>query len=259
MFTPLLCKYDGTQNIKGWYASVKIDGVRALYYAKERVCLTRAGNIINLPKDHEIHRLGLNLDFEIWAPDLPFRTIAGSVRKQNPDQSFWDKTQFKVIDCFNPELIEMPFMERLDYIRPAIGLAESISIIPQLMMYTSLAYELYHQLTLAAGHEGTVVRHPDCAWIPGYRNPLWLKRVDRESVEVIVVNAISGKGKYENKLGSLLCRHEGIMFEVGSGFTDEERDLPFGEWPGKIITVEYKILNDSGAPREPTFKGVFNE
>lgn len=48
-------------------------------------------------------------------------------------------------------------------------------------------------------------------------------------------------------------------FKIGSGFTDAERAKSSAFWVGKTVTVSFKAINKTGAPREPTYKGIRDE
>ncbi|MFV0425449.1 MAG: ATP-dependent DNA ligase [Beutenbergiaceae bacterium] len=78
------------------------------------------------------------------------------------------------------------------------------------------------------GLEGVIAKRIDSRYRPGHRSQDWLKLVHTRTQEVVVVGWRSGKGRYQDAVGSLLLAlpgHHGLRYigRVGSGFTDRER------------------------------------
>jgi hypothetical protein len=64
-----------------------------------------------------------------------------------------------------------------------------------------------------------------------------------------------GKGKHKGRLGALVVEMpDGTRFNVGTGFSDEERRNP----PpiGSVITYRYQELSNGGVPRFPSYVGL---
>jgi hypothetical protein len=69
-----------------------------------------------------------------------------------------------------------------------------------------------------------------------------------------------GSGKYSGKLGALECSNSdgSIYVSVGSGFSDEERDIT--DWHGKIVSVKYnEIIKSKGDKPDSLFLPIFVE
>ena len=64
---------------------------------------------------------------------------------------------------------------------------------------------------LLNSHEGIVLKHPKSVYIPDARVDSWIKikpeylRTFAEDLDLLVVGAMYGRGKYKNKFGSILC------------------------------------------------------
>ena len=62
-----------------------------------------------------------------------------------------------------------------------------------------------------------------------------------------------------NTLGSLQVDWKGVVFNIGSGFTDEQRKEIWDnkeKYLGKLVTFKYQEIHSAtGVPRFPTFKG----
>jgi len=82
--------------------------------------------------------------------------------------------------------------------------------------------------------------------------------------EAEVVGAVVGNGKYASSLGALECRTKnGKLFEIGSGFSDEQRRQYWKDYNAKRLpkklTFKYFELTEDGKPRFPIFKGFRHE
>ncbi|WP_054702014.1 hypothetical protein [Desulfosarcina cetonica] len=64
-----------------------------------------------------------------------------------------------------------------------------------------------------------------------------------------------GKGRFAGMLGSLTLRLEsGVVFNLGSGFTLDERRHP--PLPGAVVTFKYQGFTQKGIPRFASFLRV---
>lgn len=126
--------------------------------------------------------------------------------------------------------------------------------------------ERYSKDFVEKGYEGAMMRRID--------EPVLLKRSRSLmkvksflDAEALVVGLVEGTGKYDGHLGALVCelppnKDFGVVrFEIGSGFTDEQRKV---FWKGretlpKTLNFKYQELTDAGIPRFPIFKGFRSE
>ena len=67
-----------------------------------------------------------------------------------------------------------------------------------------------------------------------------------------VVEHLAGQGRHRGRMGALLVQlANGLRFNVGTGFTDAQRETPPAV--GSVISVRYQELTDRGVPRFPSF------
>ncbi|WJJ54328.1 hypothetical protein [Vibrio phage JPW] len=103
-------------------------------------------------------------------------------------------------------------------------------------------------LVLAEGHEGLVLREIDG------KGKLY-KVKPNETYDVEVIGMVEGTGKHRGRMGALLTP----MGNVGTGFTDKEREWWWSQYPSfestprKIIEVECWELTKSGQFRHPRY------
>jgi DNA ligase-1 len=75
-----------------------------------------------------------------------------------------------------------------------------------------------------------------------------MKLKKHDDAEAVVIAHIEGKGKYQGILGAIQVKtDEGIIFKIGSGFTDKERHQPPAI--GSLITFKYNGKTQAGIPR----------
>lgn len=106
---------------------------------------------------------------------------------------------------------------------------------------------LYDKLLLE-GYEGVMVKQLDAPY-KGKRTNGWLKYKPFVSIDCVIVDTLPGRvnTRLENTLGKFTVEHEGVQFNVGSGFSDEDRDAFWAirdELPGRY--VEVKVNKDFG-------------
>jgi len=113
---------------------------------------------------------------------------------------------------------------------------------------------------LSEGQEGTILKSKDGIW-EDKRSKTQIKFKGELECELKVVDWEEGTGKNVGRLGALVCESSDgvIRVNVGSGYSDEQRDEYTKKVIGKIITVKYnaRIKDRSGV--ESLFLPVFIE
>ena len=106
------------------------------------------------------------------------------------------------------------------------------------------------------GYEGAMVL-PDIPYYKGKKSNKLLKFKTMQSMDCRVGGMYEGTGKYVGTMGGLnLIQEDGKHCDVGSGFTDEERDYI---WQNKekivdrIAEIKYQELTPDGIMRFPIF------
>ena len=252
------------QNISGWLASEKLDGVRA-YWDGENL-LSRQGKKLNAPLSFTKNFPKFSLDGELYAKELKFEEIQASVMDKLPDEKAWSRLKFHVFDV--PE-VSGGLLDRLEVLAKFLKNEpnENLIIIKQVKMHDNAQFLNFTESIIAKGGEGAVVREPNAPYErKRSKNALKFKKFKDAECEVIAVN--KGSGKYANFAGSLTCKalggkddkekagepKEGTIFKIGSGLSDEQRTNP--PKIGSIITYKFQNLTSNGKPRFPIFLRV---
>ena len=254
------------QNVSGWLASEKLDGVRA--YWDGEILLSRQGKKLNAPLSFTKNFPKFALDGELYAKELKFEEIQASVMDKLPDEKAWSRLKFHVFDV--PEasgglLERLSELEKFILQNPQAG--QNLKIIKQVKVKDNAEFEAFAEAVIAKSGEGAVVREPNAPYErKRSKNALKFKKFKDAECEVVSIN--KGSGKYANLAGSLTCKalggkddkekacepKEGTIFKIGSGLSDEQRTNP--PKIGSIITYKFQNLSSYGKTRFPIFLRV---
>lgn len=112
------------------------------------------------------------------------------------------------------------------------------------------------------GKEGLMLNISDAKYVCKRTNSI-LKIKTMKSFDEEILDVFEGEGKYENMLGGIVVRYKDNTVRVGSGFSDDEREL-FWSSPellvGKYAEVQYfresKNAEGGVSVSFPVFKGI---
>lgn len=240
-------------DIKGWWLSEKLDGVRGCWTGTEMV--SRSGKKIHVPKWFTRNFPPFPLDGELWTARKSFSQII-SIVKTNGNEKRWENVRYYVFDV---PIQNVPFEKRIDKAKDWYNNHHSIygKVLEQ-KICTGKQHLIEELKTIeAAGGEGVMLRRPGSYYSTGRSSDI-LKVKTFHDAEGIVVKHLKGKGRNSERMGSIQVElPDGKRFLIGSGFTDAERENP----PpiGSIITFKYQEINKSGIPRFATFLRVRQE
>jgi len=277
-----------------WWMSEKFDGYRALFLYEiidgtlQGVFYSRSGKRFFAPKwflnsmpPPDLLKDNI-IDGELWAGRDNFQ-LMGVVRKKKPIDEEWVDIQFHVYDITT---IEDTFIERLKKLKkivkfsqgkwtimkkrnqlqnPYHNLDSPIQFAEQTKITSLQQMDKYYQQIIENGGEGIMIKHPTELYENG-RSSYMLKYKPSFDNEAIIIDYKFGKGKYENKLGSFICKpllkhdtEHGTYMTIDndkdhiftlSGMDDKIRNNYQKTHPiGTIITFEYSGLTDKGLPR----------
>lgn len=92
----------------------------------------------------------------------------------------------------------------------------------------------------------------------GHTHPWWKVKPVR-TIDCVVYDRLPGIGKHHGRIGSLmigLYDERGRLLpvgKVGTGLSDEQRELPWERWKGSVVEVEYDSIAGRGKLRMPVF------
>ncbi|MFM2397289.1 MAG: hypothetical protein RLZZ144_539 [Pseudomonadota bacterium] len=238
--------------LSDYWVSEKLDGVRAFWDGEK--LLTRGGERINAPTwftaGWPIHAL----DGELWVARGQFSAAVSIVRQQTANDKQWHTIKFMAFDLpshsgtFDQRNVE------LNQIIATIN-QPWLQQVKQFKVGNKIA--LHAELNRVAKHGGEgLMLHRGSSLYQAVRNDDLLKLKLFDDAEASVVAHLAGKGKYAGMLGALeVVTPSGLHFELGSGYSDEERRNP----PpiGSQVTYRYNGFNEkTGVPRFARFMRI---
>jgi len=239
-------KVYSNQNISNWYMSEKLDGIRAFWDGEK--LYTKNGNIINTPKTFTKNFPKFHLDGELWTKRDDFENIQNIVLDKNPS-SKWSEITYNIFEAPN---LEGDFKNRLYKIKLWFSLNhnENINLIPQYICKNKKDLDKFLEKIITKKGEGIIIKNPNLTYI-NKRNENILKVKKFYDMEGLVVDI-----NYNNsKMKSLVLKLEdGTIFNLGNGFSDEERV----NHPkiGDTVTFKYYDFTKNSKPKFASFLRV---
>lgn len=237
-------------DVRGWWMSEKLDGVRA--YWDGATLYSKNGVVLSPPSEFTAGFPPFPLEGELWGGRGTFALTVSSVLQQQA-HSGWLELQYAIFDA--PEVLGS-FRMRLHKAERWVERHHPpyMFLIPQTPVENSAELSRRLDEVVEQGGEGLIVRDPEGIYIPG-RSATILKVKRFEDAEATVVGHVPGSGRNRGRLGALRVRTpEGMEFKIGTGFTDAQRDNP----PplGAEITYKFTGYYKSGIPRFPVYLRV---
>lgn len=213
----------------------------------------------------------------IYDKDVFQKTTSGVMSEQGEPNFV-----FYVFDDFtHPNL---PYSERVDIMRYKVDtLTDHIKFLGQKLVDSKEHIKYLLETEQVVGGEGLILRNPDGEYKFGRSTPkqqlsIKLKFFEQDEFEVIgfterMHNANQAKinelGLQErsshkdnlipmNTLGSLILKYGDDSFQMGTGFTDEQRQEIWDnrdKYLGKLASVRYMSVGLKDKPRVPSFIG----
>jgi DNA ligase-1 len=242
-------KWQNDVDLTGWWLSEKLDGVRA-YWDGTRF-ISRLGNEFFAPKWFTEPLPKSPLDGELFGGRKQFQRTVGIVKRQDASE-LWKELQYVVFDAPSHGGV---FEERVAFLESTLTSLEVKWLVAHKHERCNGTDHLRAELARVEGlgGEGLMLRQPRSRYEAGRSNTL-LKVKSFHDTEARVLGHVPGLGRHQGRLGALLVElPDGTKFNVGTGFSDVERENPPAI--GSIITFRYQELSNSGTPRFPSYIG----
>lgn len=234
-------------DIKNWYMSEKLDGIRAYWTGKE--LLSKNGNKINAPiwfiKDFP----AFELDGELWTKENDFENVQNIVLDTNPSTK-WQELTYNIFEVPNTS---GDFDKRLEKIKLWLEKNPNryIKIIPQKICKDESDLNNFLKNILEKKGEGVILKNPKLEYFAGRSNDiLKVKKFYDDEGLVIGINYTKN-----NEFKSLkLQLNNGIVFNLGGGFSNIEKKNP--PKIGDVVTFKYYDLTKNNKPKFASFLRV---
>ena len=235
--------YDNSFEIKNWLMSEKLDGIRAYWDGKN--LLSKNGNIIYAPLWFTKDFPNFELDGELWTKRNDFENIQSIVLDKTPSTN-WSEITYNIFEVPNTK---GNFTNRLKKIKnwQEKNSNKYIKIIKQIKCKDKEHLNTYLNKLINKKAEGIMIKNPKLEYFTGRSNHiLKVKKFKDMEAKVIGIN-------YKNKkFKSLVLKLDnGIIFNLGNGFTKQER-LNHPKI-ADIVTFKYYNLTKFGKPKFASF------
>lgn len=242
--------YTGTEDIKGWVMSEKLDGIRG-YWNGSRL-LTRKGLPLHPPPWFIKNFPAFELDGELWSKQGDFEFIQSVVLDAEPGPG-WEKIKYHIFEVPNQN---GTFFHRLARAKEWFKSHPTphVRVIRQTLIQDKSDLDRFFLEVQSRGGEGVIVKDPNMPYHTG-RSAHVLKVKKARDMEGLIIGINKGKGKYKNAMGSLTLKLEnGIIFKLGTGFTDRVRNNPPAV--GTTVTFKYHGFSKNRVPKFASFLRV---
>ncbi|NQY88374.1 MAG: DNA ligase [Colwellia sp.] len=240
--------YKAVTDISQYWLSEKLDGMRGYWNGTQ--LLTRQGNLIHSPKWLTKSWPETIMDGELWIKRDHFQQTLSCVRKKRVNEICWQLVRFMIFDL--PEH-NGTFTERIAAMAQLTKKVNSpyLSMIKQFKLTTIEQLDQTLNNIIKNNGEGLMLHRGNAYYHVG-RSTNIMKLKKHQDAEAVVIAYIEGKGKYKGVLGALQVKTiEGIVFKIGSGFSDKERHQPPAI--GSLITFKHNGKTNAGIPRFARF------
>lgn len=232
---------------RGWWISEKLDGIRAVWDGSKFI--TREGNLLLAPARFRTGLPSYPLDGELYLGRKRFEELNGLLQRKH-DPEAWREITYQVFDApRHTDAVEQRWqmLSRLK-LPPHVQLVEQVACAGQVHLADMLAH------VTQQGGEGLMLRMPCSPYYVG-RSATLQKLKDHQDAEAIVIGHIPGTKRNAGRLGSLLVvTPQGKRFQLGNGFSDNQRDNPPAI--GATVTYRYQEITRNGIPRFASFLRV---
>jgi len=199
---------------------------------------------------------------EVYKFDTKFSIISGMFRRYNPEPTL----VFVVYDVVSSTQYALgqsiiPYFVRLKHAKGALQHSgkhnASLIMCPSSQAEGTDVVEYANNLVATGGYDGAILRNAYLPWSQEQsKNGEIIKIKPVQSLDLLCVDVVYALGaKTGRATCALIVEYEGVRSKVSTGLSVEEQANP-AQFIGKIIEVEFMERTDSGAFREPRFKGV---
>lgn len=196
---------------------------------------------------------------EVYKYGTPFKDISGAFRRHKPQSGLlvvvFDAVPF---DDWKAGKCDKPYIERYTALKDAWLRTPTASLIVAPALRLGAPQGFANAMVRQGGYDGAILRRKDAPWTTGAsKNGEAIKVKPVQSLDLEVHGWFRGKGKHAERAGGITVLYRGVQTDVGTGFTDREREeiASAGQAPCAIAEVEFMELTADGKLREPRFKG----
>lgn len=235
------------------FVQPKLDGMRALGSAENLI--SRTGKVIDTLSHIDLSDLeDVILDGELYAHGISFQENMKLIKKYRPGAT--EQVKYHVYDI----VMDAPFSTRTAILLNTVLeiYSEKLEIVPSYKVFDFGDIDRFHQQFIAAGYEGTIIRHSDEGYQVNKRSSQLLKYKDFLDEVYEIVDVVPSESRPEQGVIVCLCKKTNQTFNTGMKFSHEQRENILrnkGEYIGEMAEIRFFEYTDGGLPRFPICYG----
>ena len=185
-----------------------------------------------------------------------FNESSSAVRKKAQQDDSTNYHIFDIMDMDEWKTPAKPYYQRrqiLESLLPATHSSGNLRLVPSFRVISEDEIMSLYNRFLDLGYEGAIVKNVKGLYRKRKHRD-WMKLKEVNDVDLRVESLVQGEGKYHGMLGAVIVKFKNKRVSVGSGFSDEERELYWKE-PNlilhKVIEIHYHEVTPDGSLRHP--------
>ena len=205
--------------------------------------------------------LDLEFDGELYIHEETFGDLHSIISQKNQLADNYDLMEYHIFDIIDETMTQLErsvHLSRFRFHSPLFHVKNTmIDTIGEVLQWIDNYTD--------RGYEGIILRELSAMYVRK-RSSAIMKFKPKKSDYYLIVGVeqeISVLGHPKPSLGALVCiSDEGTSFNVGSGFTQDQRRQWWLERDiliGRTVHVQYQNINPEGAPRFPVFLSLNGE
>ena len=258
-------KFEGLKPRCQYAIEPKYDGLRCLGFVEGGVAKLFSRNGLEFTSSDHLKpqllalagSMDLIFDGELTAGN--FNKSSSAVRKKHVPNDSTIMTIFDVLSMDEWKCPTSTYRQRRRVLeqlfQSVVTNTTKLRLAPSFPVYNQEeVYQMYDQF-LDAGWEGGMVKNLDGLYRFS-RHADWQKLKEINDVDLVCEGLIQGEGKYHGMTGALKFTFKGKRISIGTGFSDEERDLWWKDpslIKGKVCELHYHQVTPDGALRHGRF------
>ena len=184
------------------------------------------------------------------------KAVRGTIKKEEASKFHYVIWDVIPLEDFNKGFSATPYTKRLFDLVEFIGkMNPGVASMVESKIVSNIeqAQKFYEQM-LARGEEGAILKFADMPW-EDRRSKKMIKLKEEKDIDAEVIG-VTEHTKITGLVGSLTCKTADglVQFDVGSGFTEADRQKPFNYYMGKIVKCKYNALISN---KTSTVKSLF--
>lgn len=188
------------------------------------------------------------------------KAVRGTIKPEEAIKFSYVVWDMIPLDDFNAGHCSIAYKKRmLDLLEASVKFTPGrVSIVESKVVSSLEEAQTFYEEMLELGEEGAIIKFIDSPW-ENKRSKFMIKLKEEKDCDALVIGVTPHK-KQPGWIGSLTCQTSDgkVLFDVGSGLTDEDRQKDAKVYLDKIVEVKYNsLITSKGKDTYSLFLPVF--